>query len=172
MGKRETERLERIRENEELRRQLAEQKDPRVELGDALLSAQAVYQDIIDRAKERADAITGEAQRRGADILAEARRESEQLLSQSRLQEENAVHRVEAAFQRMRQLHLASIDELNAQWQDFLCSLDPEPAVPAEKAAPAGKEPSAPEEDGLPADLEEKLGAIADQVFSLEEEEK
>ena len=152
-------------ENERLRRELAEHNDRRVELGDALLSAQSVYQDIIDRAKERADAITADARKRSEAMLADSRRQSEQLLAQSRQQEENAVHRVEEAFRRMKDLHRASIDALNAQWQEFLCSLDPETGTPApataEKAAPA------PGEE-LPPDLEEKVGAIAQELFAME----
>ena len=84
------------------------------------------------------------------------------------------VRRVETAFNRMKELHMASIDALNAQWQDFLCGLDPE----AEEPAPQAQEPDATTADGtepapeeaLQAELEEKVGAIADQVFSLEEE--
>ena len=84
------------------------------------------------------------------------------------------MRRVETAFNRMRELHMASIDALNAQWQDFLCGLDPE----AEEPAPQAQEPDATTADGtepapeeaLQAELEEKVGAIADQVFSLEEE--
>lgn len=154
-------------ENEDLRRELAEQKDRRVELGDALLSAQTVYQDIIDRARERADAITADAQRRSEALLAESRRRSEQILARSREQEENTAHRVEEAFDRMKKLHMDSIDALNAQWQDFLCSLDPEAQLPD----PDGGKNEMPEpERELPADLEEKVGAIAEELFSLERE--
>ena len=161
-------------ENESLRRQLASVNDRRVELGDALLSAQAVYQDVVERAKARAAEITDAAQRQAAATLEDAQRRSEAMLAESRRREEGAVRRVETAFNRMRELHMASIDALNAQWQDFLCGLDPE----AEEPAPQAQEPEAtaaawtepdPEEE-LQAELEEKVGAIADQVFSLEEE--
>lgn len=153
-------------ENRQLRSRLAELNDRRVELGDTLLSAQTIYQDIIDRAKERAAAITAAAEEKSAALLEAARRESAQQLAQSRRQEEDTVRRVEAAFRRMKQLHMSSIEALNAQWQDFLCSLDPGGEEP--RAESAG-EPEKPGE-ALPADLEEKVGAIAEQVFSLEEE--
>ena len=161
-------------ENESLRRQLASVNDRRVELGDALLSAQAVYQDVVERAKARAAEITDAAQRQAAATLEDAQRKSEAMLAESRRREEGAVRRVETAFNRMRELHMASIDALNAQWQDFLCGLDPE----AEEPAPQAQEPAAtaaawtePDpEEALQAELEEKVGAIADQVFSLEEE--
>lgn len=150
-------------ENEELRRRLSEQNERRVELGDALLSAQTIYQDIIERAKERAAAITSAAEQKSAAILEDARQESEERLARSRKQEEDAAHRVEEAFRRVRQVHQSSIDALNAQWQAFLCSLDPE-------AEQNPREPSAREPEELPPDLEEKVGAIADQLFSMEEE--
>lgn len=153
-------------ENERMRKELAQRTDRRVELGDALLSAQGVYQDIIDRARVRADAITAEAEKRSEETLAQARRQSEQLLAQSRRQEENAARRVEEAFRRMKELHQASIDALNVQWQEFLCSLDPTPEENA--AAERTETPESGEE--LPADLEEKVGAIAQEIFAMEQE--
>ena len=128
----------------------------------------------MERAKARAAEITDAAQRQAAATLEDAQRKSEAMLAESRRREEGAVRRVETAFNRMRELHMASIDALNAQWQDFLCGLDPE----AEEPAPQAQEPDATTADGtepapeeaLQAELEEKVGAIADQVFSLEEE--
>ena len=89
-------------ENARLRRELEQHNERRVELGDALLSAQSVYQDVVDKARVRADAITAEAEKRSQALLAETRRESEQILARSRKQEENAARRVEAAFDRMK----------------------------------------------------------------------
>ncbi len=148
-------------ENQQLRQQLQERDTLRAELGDTLLSAQEVYQDIIDRAKERAAAITAEAEQRGEAILAEARRQSEQLLADSRDRERDAARRVEDAFAHMKELHLNAAAALDAQWQAFLDSLEPEPAV--QEALPAS---------GAPLDLEEKVSAIAGELFSLEEEEQ
>ena len=158
-------------ENERLRREQAEVTDRKVELGEVLLNAQTIYQEIVGRANEKAAAITDEAQRRSEEILSEARRQSRQLLQRSRDQEEVAAHRVEEAFDRMKQLHQQSIEALNAQWQDFLRSLDPETDL--ERSAepqPEPEQPSPAEESELPPDLEEKVGAIASQLFSLEEQ--
>ena len=154
-------------ENARLRRELEQHNERRVELGDALLSAQSVYQDVVDKARARADAITAEAEKRSQALLAETRRESEQILARSRKQEENAARRVEAAFDRMKQLHLASVDALNAQWQAFLCSLDGEEELESVQAEPR---PAEPEPEELPADLEEKVGAIAQELFAMEQE--
>ena len=154
-------------ENARLRRELEQHNERRVELGDALLSAQSVYQDVVDKARVRADAITAEAEKRSQALMAETRRESEQILARSRKQEENAARRVEAAFDRMKQLHLASVDALNAQWQAFLCSLDGEEEPESVREEPR---PAEPEPEELPADLEEKVGAIAQELFAMEQE--
>ena len=157
-------------ENERLRREQAEVTDRKVELGEVLLSAQTIYQEIVGRANEKAAAITDEAQRRSEEILADARRQSEQLLQRSRNQEEVAARRVEEAFDRMKRLHQQSIEALNAQWQDFLRSLDPETDLArGTQPLPEAKQPSDPDGGELPPDLEEKVGAIASQLFSLEE---
>lgn len=136
-------------ENEQLRSQVAELNGRKAELGDALLSAQSIYQEIVERAKKRAAEIVGEAERRRDEILEETRR-----------QQDYSVRRVEEAFARIRQIHLDSVDAINAEWQEFLCGLYPE----TEEAAPE----ETPEE--VPEDLAEKVGAIADQMLSLEEE--
>ena len=159
-------------ENARLRRELEQHNERRVELGDALLSAQSVYQDVVDKARVRADAITAEAEKRSQALMAETRRESEQILARSRKQEENAARRVEAAFDRMKQLHLASVDALNAQWQAFLCSLDGEEdlSAPAPVQEPERVPEPEQEPEELPADLEEKVGAIAQELFAMEQE--
>ena len=136
-------------ENRQLRQRLQERENRRAELGDTLLSAQEVYQDIIDRAREKAAAIT-----------AEARQESERLLAGSRDREKEIVRRAEETFQRIKELQLNAAAALDAQRQAFLDSLEPrdmsEPAAAAESSAP-------------PRDLEEKVSTIAEELFSLEE---
>ena len=148
-------------ENERLRGELEEMNGRRVELGDALLSAQTIYQDVVDRAKARAAEITDEAEQKAAGVLAAARQQRERILAEARLQQDSEVRKVESAFNRMKELHTASIEALNAQWRDFLCGLYPESPE---------REPAPEQTPEPPADLEEKVGAIADQVFSLDEE--
>lgn len=132
-------------ENERLRRQLDELNGRKAELGDALLSAQSIYQQIVERAKARA-----------AEIVAEAEQRRDEIRQETQRQQEYSVGRVEEAFGRLKQMHLDSIDAINAEWQNFLCGLYPE-AEPREQ-------------ETVPEDLEEKVGAIAEQMLSLEEE--
>ena len=154
-------------ENYRLRQELAGMQDRRVELGDALLSAQSIYREIVEKAKARADELIAAAEQRAAAIERDARERSEEILADSNRQQEYAVQRVEGAFNRMKQLHMASIDALNAEWQDFLCGLYPEQELPKapqqSKASPRG-------DTELPPDLEEKVSAIAEKLFALDQD--
>lgn len=130
-------------ENEALLRQLAVINDRKYALGDTVLSAQTIYQDVVAKANRQAEEILAQAERRRVEILAETQQ-----------RQEYAVQRVEACFSRMRAQHLACIETINAEWQDFLCGLFPEDG-----------EPPAP----VPTDLSEKVGAIAQELFAIED---
>jgi cell division septum initiation protein DivIVA len=160
-------------ENDSLRRQLAEFQGRKAELGDALLSAQGIYQEIVERAEQKAAAITARAEEQAAAIQAEAHRKSEQLLARSRGHEENAARQVEEALRRLRQIHQDSMEALDAQWQQFLCSLDPEAENDEATNAVFRQErpEEAPGETVLPPDLEARVGALAEEIFSLEQDE-
>ena len=134
---------EMLAENESLRMQLAEFEGRKVEIGDAVLSAQNIYHKIVDKANARADAILAEAERHSLRIVEETQR-----------QQDYAIQRVERCFNAARKQHLAAIDSINAEWQDFLCRLYPEETA----------------EEEAPEDLDEKVGAIAKELFSIEEE--
>ena len=112
------------------------------EIGDALLSAKTISQQIIMDAQARAE-----------EIVAEARAQSEELQAEAQRREDYAAERVEACFSRMKEQHMACIEALNDEWQDFLCGLYPE------------EKPKAPD------DLSQKVDAIAKELFSIEEEE-
>ena len=162
-------------ENDMLRAQLAALDDKKVELGGAVLSAQMVYRQIVDTADERAAAIVSEAEQKSAALLAEAeqksaslvaaaQRERDALLAGAEAQQEHAVKSVSACFELARRQHLEAIEALNAQWQAFLCGLSP---AEESGAAPAPAEERQPAAEAVPADLEEKVGAIAREFFSI-----
>ncbi len=130
-------------ENEAMRRQLDSLNDKKAEIGGAVLSAQTIYREVVAKANERAAQIIAEAERRSAAIVEESMR-----------QQEYAVQRVEACYARMKQQHLSCIEALNDEWQDFLCGLLPEEAAAA-----------------VPSDMEEKLGAIAQELFAIGQDE-
>lgn len=141
-------------ENSRMRAELAVLNGKKAEIGDAVLSAQTIYRDIVEKANARADAI-----------LEDARRQREEMLEKARQQQDYAVQRVENCYSRMKEQHMASIEALNAEWQEFLCGLFPEEERQTDAQA-AGE---------VPDDLKEKVGAIAKTLFSMsaddEEEE-
>ena len=141
-------------ENEELRRKLAEKNDPSAELTDAIYSAQSVYRAIVERTNQRAEAILEQAEQQRLAILDENRR-----------QRDCAVQVVDQCLQRVRDQQQASIDTINAAWQDFLCGLYPEDSAKAVKR----KGPAETAAEAIPADLSEKVDAIAREIFSMEE---
>ena len=131
-------------ENERMHQALSTLADRRVELGDAVLSAQGVYRGIVEKANARAD-----------EILKDARQKAEEIVAETQRQQEDAVQRVERLFSTMKQQHLDAINTLNDEWQDYLCNLYPEQA-----------------EQQAPEDLEEKVGAIARELFEINGEEE
>lgn len=130
-------------ELEALRSQLGSLDDRRYEIGGAVLSAQNIYREVLAKANERAEEIIAEAELRRKEIIEEAQR-----------RQEYAVQRVESCYTKMKEQHLSCIEAINAEWQDFLCGLFPE-----EDEAP---KPSVPE------DLEQKVDALAGELFSIE----
>lgn len=142
-------------ENERMRSALSALADRRVELGDAMLSGQGIYRGIVEKANARAAEIVSDAEKRAAAVTEEAQK-----------QREASVQRTERLFNTMKQQHLAAIEALNGEWQQYLCSLYPED-TPEEDTAPGE---SAPDE-AVPDDLSDKVDAIARQLFAIEAEE-
>ena len=143
-------------ENESMKAQLAAMNGKKFEIGDAVLSAQAIYREIVEKARARA-----------AEIIAQAERQREETEKETRQQQEYAVQRVETCYARIKEQHMACIEAINSEWQEFLCGLFPEDAEQ--------NEPAAAELDGgpqagpmtAPDDLEDKIGAIAQELFSI-----
>lgn len=132
-----------MEENADLRRRLRGQEDRRAELGEAVYSAQEVYRIIIEKANQKADAILAEAE----EIRRSARLETQR-------QSDYSVQLVESCLRRVREQQQASLDAVDAAWQQYLCGLYPETEE---------ETPEAP-----PADLSEKVDAIARELQALE----
>ena len=133
-----------IEENKRMRDQLDAVNDTKVEIGDAILTAQKVYKEVVDKANARA-----------AAIIADAEQQREEMLKETAAQQEYAVQRVEHCYSRMKEQHMAAIDALNSEWQDFLCGLYPD-----------DEEKPAASSEISQKDIEEKVGAIAKELFS------
>lgn len=129
-------------ENITLRTQLDALNGQKAEIGEAVMSAQQIYREIIDKANRRAEEIVAEAESRRDELV----RDNERL-------EEYAVKRVESCFAMAREQHIAAIEAINNEWQQFLCGLelsedeDDTPA-PVSKAA-------------VPYDIDARLAEIA-----------
>jgi len=128
-------------ENERLRQELNARSGHREELRESVISAQAIYQRIIEKAQLRADAI-----------LSKARQESEEIRRNNEAQQDLAVKQLEACLSRVRQLQEAAIEEINTQWQNFLIGLYPE---------------EEPDSDKVPADLSDKVDSIARELRAI-----
>ena len=67
---------------------------------------------------------------------------------------------MESCFSTLREQHLAAIEAINCEWQEFLCGLYTQD----------GGEAAAGEEDGtLPEDIGDKLVAIAEGICSMDD---
>ena len=133
-----------MEENAELRRRLRGQDDRRAELGEAVYSAQEVYRLIVEKANQRA-----------AEILAEAEAMRRSALLETQRQSDYSVQLVESCLRRVREQQKASLESIDAAWQQYLCGLYPDQEEPAQEEAPA--------------DLSEKVDAIAREMQALEE---
>ena len=131
-------------ENQRLRSRLEGLSGQKEALGDTILFAQEIYQEIIERANQEAD-----------QILAEARQESEQMRKDASRQQEQAAYQMERCLSKVRQLQQDAIDTINAEWQAFLCGLYPEVKMPARR------------EEEPPADLARKVDAIAREMKAI-----
>lgn len=132
-------------ENRSMKEQLSSINDSKHEIVDAVLSAKAVCKEMLEKARAEA-----------AEIVAEAERKRDAIMEESMRQQEYAVNQVHACYARIKEQHMAGIEALNAEWQNFLCGLYPQEEV-AEKTV----------DDGVPADLSEKVGAIAKELFAI-----
>ncbi len=124
------------------RAQLAALNGQKAEISEAVMSAQHIYREIVEKANTRA-----------ADIVAEAERKRAAIEKNNARLEEYAVKRVESCFAMAREQHLAAIEAINSEWQEFLCGLDT-----------AGTEEDAGDAMDLPSDIGERLAAIASGI--------
>jgi len=128
-------------ENEQLNNQLHQLSDKKAEIGESILSAKVVAQEIIQEAREQAN-----------EIIAKAQKEKEELMAQFEERQNYAVQRLRDCYDRMKEQQQTILDEMESDWQDFLCRLYPEP----EMAEPA------------PEDLRLKVEAIAFEMFDMD----
>ncbi len=155
------------RENVTLREQAQKLSSGREEIGEAILSAKAISQQIIAEAKEQAETILAEAREEAARIVAEAEEQTVRLSAEAEEKtraltaerEQRAVRAAEESYLQLREKALETVRLLDGEWQRFLCALGD----------------GAPEKEALPADLADKLGEIAqslDEIGAADEDNR
>ena len=102
-------------ENAALRQQLSSLNGQKSEIGDTLMSAQAIAKQIVERANAEAAEIVRAAEKRRAELE-----------TVSFTQQEYAAKCVEECFAKVKRQHMECIETLNTEWQTFLCGLIPE----------------------------------------------
>jgi len=167
-----------MEENERLTAELDAFTSQKAQIADAVMNAQLLHTDIVEKANRQADdkaaqaeesakLILAEASDRAQEIISAANAQAEKLLEQAQdkikyaekmqleldslkqQQLEYAVDKMEGCFSKLRQRHLEAIDAINLQWQEFLCGLY--------------------EDDiSAPDDLSEKVDAIARELGEMD----
>ena len=168
-----------MEENARLSAELDTYTSQKAQIADAVMNAQLLHTDIVEKANRQADdkaaqaeesakLILSEANEQAKEIIDAARADAEKLLEEAQdkikyaeemqleldklkqQQLEYAVDKMEGCFSKLRQRHLEAIEAINLQWQEFLCGLYDEDA------------------EAAPADLSEKVDAIARELGEMD----
>lgn len=141
-------------ENGRLRERINELTRSKEEIGDALISARTISQQMISDARAEGERIISEAREKADALMAESEERRLALLGEGERQRQELVERAQALYDRMREGGLAALRQLDGEWQGFLCSLGED------------------EDDGTaPDDISEKVGRIAEGLLSIGSDE-
>ncbi|MCR5664762.1 MAG: DivIVA domain-containing protein [Oscillospiraceae bacterium] len=142
--------LQQNAENQELRRRLGELCGQKEQIGDALLSARTVSQQMIADANEEADRIVAEAREKADALAAEAARVREEAEKEAARCTAERAERLRSSYHMLRDCLSGCLETIE---QD-------EPLF-------TGGAPEAPE---APADLSERVDALARELLSIDGE--
>lgn len=118
----------------------------REEIGDAILSAKVISQQLLAEAREQADAILSEARAEAERLVTEAEERARAYSASCAEREQKTMHAVQEAYLRMREECLGAVSLLDGEWQRYLCAVG---------------EVQPETEEALPADLPDRLGELA-----------
>lgn len=118
----------------------------REEIGDAILSAKVISQQLLAEAREQAEAILAEARAEADRLVAGAEEQARARSASCDEREQKTLRAVQEAYLRMRGECLQTVKLLDGEWQRCLCAFG---------------EDAPPKEEALPADLPERLGELA-----------
>ena len=121
-------------ENRNLREQLESLSSRKEEIGDAILSAKTVSQQIISDACVQSEKLLSDSRLKAKQIIAAAQEKKEHLLAEAAERQEYCVRQAEKLYSGMRERQLESIEALDDDWQNFLCGLmDSDGSGPSEE---------------------------------------
>ena len=136
------------RENELLGRQLYALHGQKDEIGDTLLSAKTIAQQIIADAQNQADKILTEAKRLSREMTAEAERNCREANAEAEAQRREMPQRLGELEQRLRVQLLGMMEDLSGELRSF-------------------SETEAPADEAAPDDLSDKVDAIARELEAI-----
>ncbi len=165
-------------ENELMHRQLASLRGQKDEIGDTLLSAKTIAQQIISDAQSQAEKLLTEARRVSREMTAEAERDSREAREEAAALRRALPRRLEELEHTLRLQMLGLTDEVCSTVKGFSAlpqEAEDEAAPAAEAAAEAETAPdaeAAPEDEAaaeadLAAELRERVGAIAREIAEI-----
>ena len=116
--------------------------------------------------------IIAGANERAEEIIRDAEKRREEIISEARKQEDYAAQYVQGTFERLKEQQLEAVRRLNADYQEFLCGLygyEEREGEPKADAVPENAEAAEEllELEDVPADLGEKVGAIAQALRDI-----
>lgn len=142
------------RENELLGRQLRALHGQKDEIGDTLMSAKTIAQQIIADAQDQAEAILTEARRLSRGMCAEAEKASREAEADAEAVRRELPQQLGDLEQRLRVQMLGLMDEVCGELKAF--------------AAPLG---DGVPEAAVPDDLSDRVDAIAREIAEIDEDE-
>ncbi len=162
------------RENELMARQLSALRGQKDEIGDTLLSAKSIAQQIISDAQSQAEKLLSEARRISREMTSEAERDSREAREEAETLRRELPRRLEELEHQLRLRLLGLTDEVCTELRGF-SALPKEPRGEAD-AEEAFTAPEEPEEEPrgevcAPVDLRKRVDAIAREIAEIGAEE-
>ena len=142
-------------ENASLRKRVEALACGREEIGEAILSAKTISQQLIAEAKEQAETILADARAEAGRLTAEAEERSRALAAAAEEREQRTIRAAQESYLQLRGQCQSAVKLLDGEWQRFLCSFGDE--LPAK-------------EEALPGDFADRLGALAACLAEMDEE--
>ena len=142
-------------ENASLRKRVEALACGREEIGEAILSAKTISQQLIAEAKEQAETILADARAEAGRLTADAEERSRALAAAAEEREQRTIRAAQESYLQLRGQCQSAVKLLDGEWQRFLCSFGDE--LPAK-------------EEALPGDFADRLGALAACLAEMDEE--